>query len=155
MSSQKRTPVSDRCEKLAFFNWWYNDQVNTPFYGGYVSALATQGADHIIAADDGTSLFAQYVLYKNGSPFKIVLVNTDFYNGKGKRASHTYELKDLAACKIEAVRMTAPSSYTETTRDQKKPSLEPTIGGKLVYCFASRESCKDQADVMCFRSILF
>lgn len=94
-----------------------------------MAALATQGADHITADDDGTSLFAQYTLYKKGKPLKIVLVNTDFYDGQGKRNSHVYDLADVAAKKVEVVRMTAPSSYTETTRDQKKPSLEPTIAG--------------------------
>lgn len=115
--------------QIAFFNWWLNGQVNTPFYGGYVAALATQGADHITADDDGTSLFAQYTLYKDGKPNKIVFVNTDFHSGKGKRASHVFGLQNLSACKLEVVRMTAPSSYTETTRDQKKTSLEPSIGG--------------------------
>ncbi|KAH7000895.1 hypothetical protein EDB80DRAFT_810009 [Ilyonectria destructans] len=123
----------------AFFNWWYYDQVNTPFYGGYMSALATVGADHITADDDGTTLFAQYTLFKKGRPFKLVLINTDYYDGNGKRNWHTYDFTNLAEGKVEVVRMTAPDSLTKTTKTtkaQEYPSQEVTIAGQY---FSNRD----------------
>lgn len=95
-----------------------------------MAALATVGGDHIIASDAGTNLYAQYIVYKDGKPIKAVLVNTDYYDGQGERNSTVFTLTEVSACKVKAVRMTAPSSDTMTTREQADPSLEPTIGGE-------------------------
>ncbi|KAH6689036.1 hypothetical protein F5X68DRAFT_230697 [Plectosphaerella plurivora] len=114
----------------AFFNWWLDDQVNTPFYGGYMAALATVGGDHIIASDNGTDLYAQYIVYKDGKPIKVILINTDFFSGEGERPTTEFTLTELPACKVKAIRMTAPSSNTMTTRDQADMSVEPSIGGQ-------------------------
>ncbi|KAF4338066.1 glycoside hydrolase superfamily [Fusarium beomiforme] len=63
----------------AFFNWWWSDRVNAPFYGAYFGALAVAGGDSIIASDDGTDPYAQYIIYIRGKAFKVVLINTDYY----------------------------------------------------------------------------
>lgn len=94
-----------------------------------MSALATVGADHITADDDGTTLFAQYTLFKKGRLFKLVLINTDYYDGNGKRNWHTYDFTNLAEGKVEVVRMTAPNSLTKTTKAQENPSQQVTIAG--------------------------
>ncbi|KAH8656832.1 hypothetical protein BGZ61DRAFT_486482 [Ilyonectria robusta] len=114
----------------AFFNWWSDDQVEAPFYGAWMAGLALQGADHIVASDDGTNSFAQYILYKRGKPFKAVLINTDYYSGTGKRNSTTFTLKGLKSAKIKALRMIAPSSDVTTSLEQANPSNELTIGGQ-------------------------
>ncbi|TLD10910.1 hypothetical protein PgNI_06550 [Pyricularia grisea] len=114
----------------AFFNWWLDNQVNTPFYGGYTAALAVAGGDEINASDYGTDLFAQYVIYKDGKPLKVVLVNTDYYSGSGTRNVTQFTMTGLTVDKASAIRMAAPSSVTETTLDQVDASLEPSIGGQ-------------------------
>lgn len=114
----------------AFFNWWSDNQVEAPFYGAWMVGLALQGADHIVASDDGTDSFAQYILYKRGKPFKAVLINTDYYSGTGKRNSTTFTLKGLKSAKVKALRMAAPSSDVTTTLKQANPFNELTIGGK-------------------------
>jgi hypothetical protein len=83
-----------------------------------------------VASDDGTDLFAQYVVYKDGEPPKVLLVNTDYYSGEGSRPAAEYTLTELVASKASALRMTAPSSDTMTTVGQADPSLEPKIGGE-------------------------
>jgi len=94
-----------------------------------MAGLATAGGDHIVASDEGTDQYAQYIVYKDGKPIKVVLVNTDYFSGDGERSVTEFTLTDVPACKAKAVRMTAASSDTKTTRDQADPSLEPTIGG--------------------------
>ncbi|KLU85834.1 hypothetical protein MAPG_04854 [Magnaporthiopsis poae ATCC 64411] len=114
----------------AHFNWWLDNQVNTPFYGGYAAALAVAGGDQIIESDNGTDLYAQYVVYKAGRPFKVILVNTDFYSGSGARNVAQFTMTNLAVANVSAVRLTAPSSVTMTTLEQADASLEPSIGGQ-------------------------
>ncbi|KAI1859136.1 hypothetical protein JX265_010613 [Neoarthrinium moseri] len=114
----------------AYFNWWSDDQVEAPFYGGYFAALALSGGDHIIASDNGTDSYAQYIIYKDGSPFKAVLVNTDYYSGTGDRNQTTFTLTGLSCSKtVKTLRMTAPSSDYTTTADTSV-AQQLTIGGR-------------------------
>ncbi|KAM5353551.1 hypothetical protein ACJ41O_000201 [Fusarium nematophilum] len=113
----------------AFFNWWLSDQVNAPFYGAYFGALAAAGGDHIVASDDGTDPYAQYVIYRKGKPFKLVLANTDYYSGSGSRSKTSFTATGLKNGNVRALRLTAPSSETKIPRAQTNPSLEPSIGG--------------------------
>lgn len=117
----------------AFFNWWLDDQINTPFYGGYFATLAASDANYIIAIDDGTDAYAQYVLYENEAPVKVVLVNTNYYSGNGPRSSAAFTMTGLSFTQVRALRMTAPSSETVTTLHQDDSSAEPSIGGKISY----------------------
>lgn len=115
----------------ASFNWWRSDKVNTPFYGGYTAALSVADGHHIKESDDGTDQYAQYVIYKDGKPFKVVLVNTDFYLGTGTRSRTRFNLSGLATENVTAIRLTAPSSLSIASLEQSDARLEPTIGGKL------------------------
>lgn len=115
---------------VAYFNWWSDNQVNAPFYGAYMAGLALADGDHVTASDAGTDSYAQYVIYRKGKPFKVVLINTDYYSGRGERTSATFKLTGLTKqMKLKAIRMSAPSSEVYTSRAQTKPALEPTIGG--------------------------
>ena len=104
-------------------------QVNAPFYGAYFGALAAAGGDHIVASDDGTDPYAQYIIYREGRPLKLVFINTDYYSGSGSRSKTTFTAIGLKNSNIEAVRMTAPSSETKIPLKQTDASLEPSIGG--------------------------
>ncbi|KGO50014.1 Glycoside hydrolase, superfamily [Penicillium expansum] len=121
----------------AFFNWWWSDRVNAPFYGGYFAALAIEGGDSISASDDGNDSYAQYVVYKKGKPFKVILVNTNYYSGNGSRSVTNFTMTGLKNGYVEALRMTGPSSETLVPRLQTDPSLEPSIGGQ----YFSNDDC--------------
>ncbi|KAG4284567.1 hypothetical protein FPRO06_08946 [Fusarium proliferatum] len=114
----------------AFFNWWWSDHVNAPFYGAYFGALAVAGGDSIVASDDGTDPYAQYIVYKSGKAFKVVLINTDYYSGSGTRSETKFTLSGLRTNSVKALRMTGPSSETTVPITQTKSSPQPSIGGQ-------------------------
>ncbi|KAM0206259.1 hypothetical protein ACHAQI_008359 [Fusarium lateritium] len=120
----------------AFFNWWRSDQLNAPFYGAYFGALAAAGGDHIMASDNGSDRYAQYIIYRKGKPFKLVFVNTDYYSGSGARSSTSFTATGLKNGNVKALRMTGPSSETVIPLKQTNPGLEPNIGGQY---FSNRD----------------
>ncbi|KAI8710732.1 Glyco-hydro-79C domain-containing protein [Fusarium sp. LHS14.1] len=121
----------------ASFNWWHLDKVEAPFYGGYFSALAISGGDKIIESDHGDDSFSQYVVYRNGHPYKAVLINTEYYSGTGNRTSATFELTGLPSSVAKALRMTASSSET-TVETIQSAAGQPVIGGQ----YFSNKNCK-------------
>ncbi|KAK7187721.1 hypothetical protein DPSP01_004558 [Paraphaeosphaeria sporulosa] len=115
----------------AFFNWWSDNQVEAPFYGGYVSALALAGGDKIVAGDKGTARYAQYIVYARNKPIKLVLLNTDYYSGNGTRSSTTFNLSGLIGLKkAKALRFAAASSALTTEPGDTTATSHPTIGGQ-------------------------
>jgi len=114
----------------AFFNWWSDNQVEAPFYGGYMSALALINGDDIVAVDDGTTSHAQYIIYKDGKPSKAVLINTEYYSGSGPRSSTSITLDGLSCRKVKALRFTASSSELATEKGDTAKGPHPTIGGQ-------------------------
>lgn len=117
---------------IAYFNWWSDTQINFPFYGAFFAALALKDGDHIIASDLGVDSYAQYIIYKAGKPFKVALINTDYYPGSGNRNSSTYTLTGLKGSKpLKSLRFTAPSSEVYAVPEQTNPALGPTIGGMI------------------------
>ncbi|KAH9892094.1 hypothetical protein F4778DRAFT_750800 [Xylariomycetidae sp. FL2044] len=114
-------------EGRSSFNWWDYATVELPFYGGYFAALATAGADHIVAGDPGTDAYAQYVVYRGGAPSRVVLVNTEYFSGDGERGATTYTLAGIASASVVRVlRMTAASSEVAAAVDE----IPVTIGGQ-------------------------
>ncbi|KUL86952.1 hypothetical protein ZTR_05294 [Talaromyces verruculosus] len=110
----------------ALFNWWSDNQINAPFYGGYFAALALGDGDHIVELDSGNSSYAQYVIYRQGRPTKVVLLNADYYSGSGERSNTSITLDGLWSSKVKALRMTAASSDVTTNGT----GTYPTIGGQ-------------------------
>ncbi|RGP75985.1 hypothetical protein FSPOR_432 [Fusarium sporotrichioides] len=129
-------------EPKAFFNWWRSDQLNAVFYGAYFGALAVAGGDHIVASDNGSDRYAQYIIYRNNKPYKIVFVNTDYYSGSGSRSTTTFTANGLKNGKAKALRMTGPSSETTIPLKQTSPGLEPSIGGQ----YFSNHDCSVQGN---------
>lgn len=114
---------------IAPWNWWSDDLVEPPFYGGYFAALALARSDQIVAIDSGLDSYAQYVVYKRGKPIRAVMINTDYYSGNGVRNSTTFTLKGLCGSKsIKSLRLTAPSSDFIFERGQSLGS-GVTVGG--------------------------
>ncbi|KAM0297033.1 hypothetical protein ACHAPM_009902 [Fusarium culmorum] len=121
----------------AFFNWWRSDQLNANFYGAYFGALATAGGDHIMASDNGSDRYAQYIIYRKGKPFKLIFVNTDYYSGIGSRSTTSFTVTGLRNGAVKALRMTGPSSETIVPLTQTNPDLEPSIAGQ----YFSNQNC--------------
>ncbi|KAG7285774.1 hypothetical protein NEMBOFW57_008068 [Staphylotrichum longicolle] len=135
----------------AYFNWWSDNQVNAPFYGGYMATLALAGGDHVIATDAGNDSYAQYVVYKDGRPWKAVLINTEYYSGSGTRSSCSFTLSGLSSQNVKALRMTAASSVVTTSRDATDTSLGPTIGGQSFSHQTCAKEGKLQYETACVK----
>ncbi|KAF5601145.1 glycoside hydrolase superfamily [Fusarium pseudocircinatum] len=88
------------------------------------------GRDSIVASVDGTDPYAQYIVYKNGKVFKVVLINTDYYSGDGTRSEIKFTLTGLKSNSVTALRMTGPSSETTVPVSQTDSSPQPSIGGQ-------------------------
>nr|XP_036575118.1 glycoside hydrolase family 79 protein [Colletotrichum truncatum]KAF6781639.1 glycoside hydrolase family 79 protein [Colletotrichum truncatum] len=117
-----------RATAIAFFNWWSDDQVEAPFYGGYMAALALNGGHSIIASDDGNDAYAQYVIFRDGAPHKVLLINTDYYSGEGERNITTFNLTGVTAAEVKALRMTASTSEYTTNLKNSDGEQGLTIG---------------------------
>ncbi|KAL4931100.1 uncharacterized protein BDV17DRAFT_289095 [Aspergillus undulatus] len=115
----------------ALFNWWSDNQINSPFYGGYMAVLALANGDSIIELDQGGSSYAAYVIYRRGEAAKVLLINTDYYDGTGKRPITKFTLDGLQGRFVEGVRLTAATSEITTTAEQIRGSPHPTLGGNV------------------------
>ncbi|KAL2681419.1 hypothetical protein Neosp_009030 [[Neocosmospora] mangrovei] len=114
----------------ANYNWWGPGQVGTPFYGAYMAVKAVAGGDHIYASDPGNTRYAQYVIYKDDAPSKVILINTDYYSGSGTRSTSTFTLTGLNVSSVKTTLMTAESSELRSYQVRNQPSRQPTIGGQ-------------------------
>ena len=98
-----------------------------------MAALALNGGDQVVASDDGLTSYAQYVIYQNGKPYKILLINTDYYSGHGQRTNMTFTLTGLGSRQIRGLRFTAPSSEVKATSGRGDEMNAVTIGGKTLH----------------------
>lgn len=92
--------------------------------------MALAGGEKIVAGDDGTSRYAQYVIYAQDQPIRVVLLNTDYYSGNGTRNSTTFNLSGLTGSQtLKAIRFTAASSEVKTSKTGENADSGITIGG--------------------------
>jgi hypothetical protein len=97
--------------------------MGAPYYGAYFATLAFAGADKIAPLDSQTTGYAAYAIYKNNSPVKVLLYNSDYYTS-GTRPSQTFTLKGLTKSTVTAKRLTAPYSTSRVDRGES-----PSISG--------------------------
>ncbi|KAI9162699.1 hypothetical protein HJFPF1_04290 [Paramyrothecium foliicola] len=116
--------------QVAFFNWRSNTQIELPFYGSYMAALALDNGDQVVASDEGTDSCAQYIIYRKRKPCKVLLIYTDYYSGQGERTKITFTLTGLSSPKTKGLRMTAPSSEVTATSAKNNKAQAVTIGGQ-------------------------
>lgn len=110
----------------SYYIWWDKSGVRSPYYGGYVAAEVLAGQSYIAALDDGTTNYAGYVIYsKSKKPSKVVLINTDYFDGNGTRSSNEFTLTGLAGKTVSAKRLTAASAMSRQDLGDA-----PTYGGK-------------------------
>jgi hypothetical protein len=93
---------------------WFNEKgVLSPLYGGYVAAQAMAGGSRIKSLDDGSTNYAGYSIYgADAKVKKVVLINTDFFDGNGTRSAQEFVLEGLAGKQVNALRLTAKSSLS-------------------------------------------
>lgn len=98
--------------------------MGAPYYGAYVATAALAGADQIAPLDGQNDGYAAYAIYKDGSPIRVLLYNSDYYTD-GTRPSQTYTLTGLTGDSVSAKRLTAASA---TSRVDEGDS--PTFAGQ-------------------------
>lgn len=98
-----------------------------------MAALALNGGDQVVASDDGLNSYAQYIIYRKGKPYKVLLINTDYYSGHGERTSMTFTLTGLSSRQVRGLRFTAPSSEVNATSTRGDGIDAATIGGKNIH----------------------
>ncbi|KAF2014445.1 glycoside hydrolase family 79 protein [Aaosphaeria arxii CBS 175.79] len=97
----------------SYYVWFNATGIQSPIYGGYFAAEAFAGASKIAALDDGTTNQAGYVLFsKTGKAQKVILVNSDYYDGSGIRSSTNFILNGLTGGNVQAQRLTAKTSLS-------------------------------------------
>ncbi|KAL4767147.1 hypothetical protein BDW60DRAFT_220775 [Aspergillus nidulans var. acristatus] len=121
---------------MPLFNWWSDNQINAPFYGGYMAVQALAGGTSLVELDEGNSSYAVYVVYNGNRASKVLLINTEYY-AAGVRPRTDFTLSGLQTSRVTALRLTAESSETVTSKDQTKRSPRPTLGGQ----WFSNEDC--------------
>ncbi|KAJ4159775.1 hypothetical protein NW765_013764 [Fusarium oxysporum] len=126
---------------------WFNEKgVLSPFYGGYVAAQAMAGGSRIQALDGGSTNYAGYSIHgSNGKVKKLVLINTDFFNGNGTRSTQKFVLKNLSSKRVSAMRLTAKSSLS-----RQDDGEAPTFAGISVddsTCQPSGKTVVETVDV--------
>jgi hypothetical protein len=120
------------------YDWWgalLNSTTNTwtdytfaPYYGAVFVSAALAGGDRVASLDDGTSPYAVYAVYdKQGALMRLVLYNSDYYNGTNStRPIHTFVLDGLkgtaAHGSVTAVRLTS-NAATDKVEAGQNPSL--------------------------------
>ncbi|KAL6416149.1 hypothetical protein AUP68_00362 [Ilyonectria robusta] len=110
----------------SYYIWWDKAGVRSPYYGGYVAAEVLAGQSYIAALDDGTTNYAGYEVYSKSKRLsKVVLINTDYFDGNGTRSSKEFTLTGLAAKSVSAKRLTATSAMSRQDFGDA-----PTYGGR-------------------------
>ncbi|KAL4771977.1 hypothetical protein BDW60DRAFT_222873 [Aspergillus nidulans var. acristatus] len=104
--------------------WWGRYTTGAPYYGAYFATMALAQADQIAPLDDQSTSYAAYVIYKDGTPVKVLLYNSEYYTG-GTRPSQTYTLTGLTSAAVTAKRLTAPYSTSRVDRGES-----PTVAGQ-------------------------
>ncbi len=92
--------------------------------------LGTNGVK-VAMLDDGSSAIGIYALYSStNAPVRLLVVNTNYFNGTGTRSSATVSFAGLttASGTKQAKRMTAPSATSQV--DQ---GAAVTIGGSASF----------------------
>ena len=104
----------------------------SPYYGAvFVSEfLGTDGAK-LAALDNGTGAVATYAVYSaSNAPLRLLVVNTNYYNGTGTRAATSVQFTGLTTSSgtKSAKRLTAPDATGRTDE-----GAQVTIGGNGTF----------------------
>ncbi|KAI0780147.1 glycoside hydrolase superfamily [Fomes fomentarius] len=103
--------------------WWGTNNVYSPYYGAvFVSDfLGTDGVT-LAALDTGSSAIATYAVYSSSNvPLRLLVVNSNHFNGTGTRASTSVQFTGLATSSgtKQAKRLTAPNAESRTDQGRR------------------------------------
>ncbi|EIW63157.1 uncharacterized protein TRAVEDRAFT_26555 [Trametes versicolor FP-101664 SS1] len=108
--------------------WWGQNAVFSPYYGAvFVSEfLGTDGAKVAALSDTDTGMAVYAVYSAAGTPLRLLVLNTNYFDGTGTRSSNTVSFSGIATASgtKQAKRLTAPSATS--LADQ---GAAVTIGG--------------------------
>jgi hypothetical protein len=112
----------------SYYVWFDKAGVRSPFYGGYVAAEALANGASILPLDNGTTNYAGYSIYNSeGTAMKVILLNTDLFEGNGTRSEHTFSVEDVYGTSLKAKRLTAKSGFS-----RQEEGDAPTYAGRSV-----------------------
>lgn len=122
-------PLIGSCQAYC---WWGTNNVYSPYYGAvFVSDFLGTDGVKLAALDTGSSAIATYAVYSSSNvPLRLLVVNSNHFNGTGTRASTSVQLSGLATSSgtKQAKRLTAPNAESRT--DQ---GAAVTIGGNGTF----------------------
>ncbi|KAJ5712399.1 beta-glucuronidase [Penicillium malachiteum] len=104
--------------------WWGRYDMGSPYFGAYFATMALAGADQIAELDDQTTSFAAYAIYKDNTPTKALLYNSEYY-ASGTRTYQVFTLSGLSGSTVTAKRLTA--AYATSRVDEGE---SPTVAGQ-------------------------
>jgi hypothetical protein len=82
----------------------------------------------IVSLDDGGTNYAGYSIHSDsGQVQKVVLINTDFFDGNGTRPTQQFTLNGISGQSVKAKRLTAKSSLS-----MQDSGEAPQFGGQSV-----------------------
>lgn len=107
--------------------FWGRYAMGAPYYGATAAAAFLAGGSHLTALDAGSGSYAGYATFDpSGAPLRVLLYNSDYFNGTGTRGSTSFVLTGLtAAGAVRAKRLTAASALSR--QDQ---GGNPSWGGQ-------------------------
>jgi hypothetical protein len=107
--------------------FWGRYSMGAPYYGATAAVALMAGAKYLTALDSGTTNYAAYAaLDSAGAPLRVLLYNSDYFNGSGTRSSQSFTLTGLtASSNVKAKRLTAASALSRVDQGGN-----PSFGGQ-------------------------
>jgi hypothetical protein len=110
-----------------FYCFWGRYSMGAPYFGAYAATAAMAGGSSIVSLDEGSTNYGGYTVFgSDGTPMRVLLLNSDFYGGDGSRGSQTFVLSGLAGAKSRAKRLSAPSANSRVDQGGN-----PSFGGQM------------------------
>ncbi|GJJ07592.1 hypothetical protein Clacol_001795 [Clathrus columnatus] len=107
--------------------WWGENIVDGPYYGAAFLSEALGIDGHSVSMlDNGTDSMAVYAIYSSsGVVLRILLINTEYFDGTGTRVSTTVPLAGLKTTNrpdmLSAKRLTAPLANSIVSANGSSP----------------------------------
>lgn len=126
LTNIKRTYFHHGTIGACFYCWWGRFDTGAPYYGAYTAVAAMAGGSYLSALDPGTTAYAVYVVYDSTKkPLRVLLYNSDYFDGTGTRSTEVFTLTGLGIGTLKSKRLTAATSNSRVDQGSN-----PTFGGQ-------------------------
>ncbi|KAF3764753.1 family 79 glycoside hydrolase [Cryphonectria parasitica EP155] len=96
-----------------YYCFWGRYDMGAPYYGATAATAFLAGGSHLTALDSGSTDYAGYVTFDaSGAPLRVLLYNSDYFDGSGTRGSTSFVLTGLSASSVKAKRLTAANALS-------------------------------------------